>query len=326
MRPLLVIIAAAIPIGVFAADPPKPGALPVATDADAWKVMPRSHPPLPVWARTLVGPLPKTTAAMLDLDRLHRDAHPLGAVLAAKLRWLAADAVGCEYAKKYAEFDLKQAKVPAADVEAFVKGTDTQTDDEKALFKLARKLAKAAYTVTDEEFAAVLKAYGPEKACAVVHTAAYCGFFHRILFAVGAEVEEGGPLPPLPAPLNADPKGQAATPPRAEWATLKDAKPPKVTTESPWPEALDFQTEVAAQKERKGRMPLPSKERLEKLAPDSKRMADSILWNTVSAGYQPELTDAWFVCLRAYQAEAKPDKQAWYSLFWVVTRGNECFY
>ena len=32
------------------------------------------------------------------------------------------------------------------------------------------------------------------------------------------------------------------------------------------------------------------------------------------------------VCLRAYQAEAKPDKQAWYSLFWVVTRGNECFY
>src|SRR5262245_52048225 len=116
MRPLLAIIAAAVPVGAFAADPPKPGVLPVASDADAWKVMPRSQPPLPVWARTLVGPLPKTTAAMLDLDRLHRDSHPLGAVLGAKLRWIAADVIGCEYAKKYAEFDLKRAKVPAADV------------------------------------------------------------------------------------------------------------------------------------------------------------------------------------------------------------------
>jgi hypothetical protein len=326
MRSFLAIIAVALPLAAFAAAPPKPGALPVASDADAWKVLPRKNPPLPVWARTLAGPLPKTTAAMLDLDRLHRAEHPLGPVLSAKLRWLAADAIGCEYARKYAEFDLKQAKVPSADIKTFVKGTDKPTEDEARLFKLTRKLAKAAYTVTDEEFAAVLKAYGPDKACAVVHTAAYCGFFHRILFAVGAEVEEGGPLPPLPAPLSTDPRGPAATPARAEWATLKDAKQPKVTTDSPWPEALDFQAEVATQKERKGRMPLPPKERLENLSADSKRMAESILWNTVSAGYQPAMTDAWFVCLRAYQAEAQPDKQAWYSLFWVVTRGNECFY
>ena len=67
MRPLLAIIAAAIPTALLAADPPTPGALPVATDADAWKVIHRKNPPLPVWARTLAGPLPKTTAAMLRL-------------------------------------------------------------------------------------------------------------------------------------------------------------------------------------------------------------------------------------------------------------------
>ena len=45
--------------------------------------------------RMLVKPLPRTTGALLELDRLHRVDNPLGPVLAAKLRWIAADAIGC---------------------------------------------------------------------------------------------------------------------------------------------------------------------------------------------------------------------------------------
>lgn len=330
MRRLLVILAVVVASGgLTAVDPAKPGALPVVADADAWKQLPRKSPPLPVWARTLVGPLPKTTAAMLELDRLHRDGNPLGAVLAAKLRWAAADAIGCEYSRKSAEFDLKRAKVPPPDVEAFVAGKDMPADDERRLLKLARKLTTAAYTVTDAEVAAVLAAYGPEKIMAVVHTVAYCNFHYRILLALGVEVEPNGPLPPPDVAFDTDPKDPTPAPPRVEWAALKGKPQPQVSEKFTWPGdggTLDVTASVEDQKARTSRIPYPEKWRLDRLTGDAKRMADSILWNTYSAAYQPELTNAWFVCLRAFQAEAKLDRVAGNSLFWVVTRSNECFY
>ena len=54
--------------------------------------------------------------------------------------------------------------------------------------------------------------------------------------------------------------------------------------------------------------------------------AKRILWNTVSSGYQPEMTRAWFACLYAYYEEAKVDRVFTNSVFWVVTRTNDCFY
>jgi hypothetical protein len=62
------------------------------------------------------------------------------------------------------------------------------------------------------------------------------------------------------------------------------------------------------------------------MPPEVKRQTDSIVWMTVSMGYQPRLTAAWFAALRAYQSEAKLNRLASNSVFWVVTRGNECFY
>src|SRR3954464_6018552 len=81
-----------------------------ARDGDAaWALLPRENPPLPAWARVLVRPLPRTTVAMLELDRLHRAENPLGPATAAKLRWVVADALMCEYAKATAAADLRQA-------------------------------------------------------------------------------------------------------------------------------------------------------------------------------------------------------------------------
>src|SRR5262245_8447665 len=76
---------------------------PAASAEEAWSRLPLAAPPLPAWARTLAGPLPRTTAAMLELDHLHRAKSPLGPVLAGKMRWMAADAIGCEYGRRYAE-------------------------------------------------------------------------------------------------------------------------------------------------------------------------------------------------------------------------------
>lgn len=330
MRTVLTILAAiGLMAGLPAADPDKPGGLPVADNSEAWKQLPRKNPPLPVWARTLVGPLPKTTGAMLELDRLHRAENPLGPVLSAKVRWAAADAIGCDYAKKYAEADLKRAKVPQADIDAFVQSTDTPTDDERLLLKFARKLTKAAYTVTDGEFAAVLKAYGPDKTCAAVHTLAYCNFHNRILLALHAEVEPDGPLPPLDVPLDADARKEVDSPPRPDWAGLKEGPQPRVSVRSAWADedaGIDVFAQMDDQKERTVRIPLPDQSRFVGLPPEVKKQSERIVWMTVSMGYQPRMTAAWFACLRAYQSEAKFDRVASNSVFWTVTRGNECFY
>ena len=50
--------------------------VPLPSDSEAWQFLPKveqgAGQPLPVWARALARSLPRTTAAMLDLDRLHR--------------------------------------------------------------------------------------------------------------------------------------------------------------------------------------------------------------------------------------------------------------
>src|SRR4051794_32802689 len=114
--------------------PPKspPSRFPTVETAEAWALLPRENPPLPAWARVLVKSLPRTTGAMLELDRLHREDSPLGPVLAAKLRWLAADAIDCEYARATALADLKRANAKDGEVRRLT--TDMPSDEEKGLF------------------------------------------------------------------------------------------------------------------------------------------------------------------------------------------------
>ena len=59
-----------------------PSGWPLASNDEAWKHLPRAltggGARLPAWARATARDLPRTTAAMLDLDRLHRTKSPLG--------------------------------------------------------------------------------------------------------------------------------------------------------------------------------------------------------------------------------------------------------
>src|SRR5688500_5929563 len=101
---------ALIPVMVAALEALAPtGRFPAAPPDAAWALLPREEPPLPAWVRVLAPVLPKATGAMLELDRLHRADNPVGPALAAKLRWTAADALGCEYGRVTALADLKRA-------------------------------------------------------------------------------------------------------------------------------------------------------------------------------------------------------------------------
>src|SRR5207244_3676288 len=116
---------------------------------------------------------------------------------------------------------------------------------------------------------------------------------------------------------------------RPPWGDVRKAKHlPGVEVGPVWQERTfaDLERALEQQKKRKSRIPLPGPERLAKVPPESKAQASRVVWTTVSMGYQPALTKAWFGTMRACQAEAHLDRVFANTLFWVITRSNACFY
>lgn len=300
---------------------------PAAPPADAWALLPREDPPLPAWARVLVRTHPRTTGAMLELDRLHRADNPLGPLLAARLRWVAADALGSEYGRATALADLKRAGATADEVRRLTE--DRPAEDERRLIAFARQLTTAAYLVTDDQVAALLKQLGPAKVVAAVHTAAFANFQNRVTLALGIKVEPGGPCPPLSVRLDRARRATTAAPPRPPWDLVTAARPKKEYDAPPeWKEVSyeELERRLAAQKERALRIPLPDRGPDDKLPADLRRQASAIVWTNVSGGYQPEMTAGWFGMLAEYRADGRLDRVFGSTLFWVVTRANDCFY
>ena len=79
---------------------------------ECWKTLPAATlgggQRLPNWPSSRPW-TPRGLTAMLDLDRLHRTRNPIGPVLRGEMRWVAADANRCEYARATAEADLRRA-------------------------------------------------------------------------------------------------------------------------------------------------------------------------------------------------------------------------
>jgi alkylhydroperoxidase family enzyme len=299
---------------------------PALPEASAWaKLPPRQQPALPEWARVLAGPLPKTTAKMLELDYLQREKNPLGSELAAVLRWTVADTLDSKYGIAIAEADLRRAGLPPKFFPHLSTRKELRTDMRIAA-AFARKLTTEGHAITDAEFAELLKHFGPEKVTAIVHTVAYANFHNRILLALGVK-GESPVVPPVAVQFDID-AAKTSAPARPPWDDLKSVTANGLSIRADWDRAGadDLKSALEKQKERKHRMPLPDQSVYEKLPPREKESAAKIVWNTVSMGYQPEMTRAWFACLYAFYEESKPDRVFTNSVFWVVTRTNDCFY
>jgi hypothetical protein len=264
---------------------------------------------------------------MLELDHLHRSANPLGSVTAGKLRWAAADTLGCDYGRRYAEADLRRVGLTEVDLLRLSGDASVLPEDDRLAVGFARKLTRAAETLTDAEVATLLERFGPEKLVAMVHTVAYANFQNRIFLALGVTVEPGGPLPPLAPNLDAAKRARVPTPDRPPKQATGDAS--AITGARPQWQERDFgelQAALLKQKNRAPRIPLPDPSRMAGLPPGAKAQASRIVWSAVSMGYQPQLTAAWFDCMAVFQRESKLDRVFSNSFFWVVTRSNECFY
>jgi alkylhydroperoxidase family enzyme len=305
-------------------EPPAPKSaerLPMLDNEQAWKRLPGAPAtvePLPAWARMLAGPMPLTTARMLELDALHRTGNRLDPRLCGLARWAAADANGCEYARAAAVADLRRAGLGAAEVPALTGEASRLSPEERATAAFARKMMRAAHAVTDEDVKQLLQFFGEERVVALVALLAHASFQDRILLATRAQVEPGGPLPPLTASF-ARPKPPAA--PSAQTAAV-------TTNAAAGTEWLALQQALDQQRARAGRIRVPSREEvLKRIGADHPAAWQAgILWSRVCYGFQPELTDAWFACAAAFRQEAKLDRVFEQSIFWVVTRSLQCFY
>jgi alkylhydroperoxidase family enzyme len=324
--------------------------VPVLTDAEAWEKMPLiekdSSQPLPVWIRALAVSLPKTAAAMIDLDYAQRVESSLPPRLRAELRWIAADANRCEYAKAYARFDFVRAGGKGEDIDNLPRRLDTLPEAERLALRLVRQLVEAAYTVSDEQVARLVGLYGEKQVVAMVLVAAFSNFQDRLLLALGAAVEEGGPLPPIKVKLPKPPPPEKKSESEGEKEKAKKEKPkrnvsPPAKNPPPLPERLDDPEWTAlpydALRERlsnqitrpQARVRIPAWETVRDNLPDSVPKPEKptrIKWSLVTLGYQPRLSAAWSGGLRAFRSESDLDAVFHESMFWVVTRSLQCFY
>jgi alkylhydroperoxidase family enzyme len=307
---------------------------PIASDADAWKKLPALdkgvRQPLPLWARALTDSLPRTTAAMLELDYLHRAKSPLDPKLRGMMRWTAAHVNHCAYSEAYALADLRRAGMDEAGIKSLGKDDSKLTTAERAALAFARKMSEAADTVTDAEVSQLMGHYGDRQVTAMVLLLAYANFQDRLLLSLGLPLERGGPLLPLdvhfkaPAPgshVDATPR----TPPKTQPAPV-----PSSLADTDWftMNFAELQSKMQGQRAREPRVLVPSWDDVRKALPPAmaNRPPVRIRWSLVCMGYQPELTLGWFACMRTFAEEAKQDRVFEESLFWVITRSIHCFY
>jgi alkylhydroperoxidase family enzyme len=326
--------------GVF----PNPGlAAPPAGDSgvfaplaleEAWRRLPATEKGgggrLPNWALVTARNLPRTTAAMLELDWLHRTQNEIGPVLRGKMRWVAASANRCEYACATAEADLRRAGLgeqPIADLKA---GPTHWPAAERAALEFARDMTLDAGSVTDDQVGRLRKAYGEEKLVAMVLLLAAANFQDRVLLSLGVPLEDGGPVAPIEVQFSRTAPAPAV-PKRASPDTLHGPDVPTKVDDEEWL-AVGFdglQNGLTRQRAGDGRIRVPSFEdvlkRLPADAPKPKAPV-RIRWSLVCMGYQPRLASAWSACTRNFGQEAKQDRVFEESLFWVVTRTIDCFY
>jgi prepilin-type N-terminal cleavage/methylation domain-containing protein len=323
-----------------------PPHVPVPNDAEVWKLLPPveegEEQRLPAWIRALAPTLPKTAAAMIDLDYAQRIESTLPPRLRARLHWVAADSHRCEYGKAYARSDFLRAGGKAEDIDS-MRTFDKLPEAERRACELVRQLTKAGHAVTDAQVNALVERYGARDVVAIVLVAAYANFQDRLVMGMGVGVEPGGPLPAFKVRFRKTfspekPKESSKDPPqekpkRKVSPGLKDPPPLPSSLDDPEWTALSFDTlreRLDRQIERRqARIPIPDWETVRAglppgVYPSSKPLR--IKWSLLNFGYQPRLTAAWLGGLRVFQSESDLDMVFHESMFWVVTRSLQCFY
>jgi alkylhydroperoxidase family enzyme len=336
---ILTAIAASWPLASVAAAPQGRPELPVLKDAEAWKRLPAEtggNQPLPSWARTLVGAIPRTTGALLRVDYAHRAQSSLDPKLRAKMRLVAARTNHCAYSEAYALFDARRAGLDDAAVKELSQGNfSSGTPAQVAALAFAQKMTADPASVTDDQFAALVRQHGEKNVVAMVQLMAWANFQDRVILCLGSTVEADGPLPPLdvtfapgflitrqPATQRGQTQASTPLPPGAGKDLIDD--------DSDWTDVSydELQVRLERQRSRSTRLRVPTWEEVERALPPNFMWPNRVVWNLVCLGYQPVLGGAWETYLRTSAVETAGEMSRVFgqSLFWVTTRAINCPY
>lgn len=308
--------------------------VPLTSVEDCWKRLPGTvsggGQTLPNWVRGIVNHLPRTAAAMLQLDYAHRTQSPIDPVLRAKMRWVIAHANHCAYSEAYAIADLKRAGAPADALKVLTGDPLNWPEADRAPLEFARLLTVAAPTIPDTLFESLRQRYGDKQVAAMVLLAAYGNFQDRIALGLNLPIEVGGPLPPLKIQFAEDAFQIAPVyPPQTQPSKLLAQGQDVVSEDEDWSQISydELQRRLEKQRDRKPRLPIPNWEDVKRnLPPAMSARPTRIVWNLVCSGYVPELAVPWSIATRTMWSETKPDRVLEESLFWIQTRSIECNY
>lgn len=308
--------------------------VPLLSDAETWERMPDAvsgaGQPLPNWARAVAVQMPRTAAAMLELDAIHRLRSPIDPMLRAKLRWVIAHANHCDYSEAYALADLRRAGA-TDDVIAMLTGDPaTWPETDRDALEFARLHTVAAPTIPDELFERLRVNYGERGVAAMVLLGAYGNFQDRIVLGLNLPMEENGPLPPIDvkfaegglqtAPLIPPENGDD------EYVTQGSSVVPR---DEVWMAVSydELQQRLEGQRDRQPRLPVPTWDEVKvHLPPEMAQRPTRIVWSLMNYGYAHELAIAWTTATRTHWAECPAERVLEESLFWVQTRAIGCNY
>jgi alkylhydroperoxidase family enzyme len=338
---MLVVVSAGLwpAIAMAGAPDPERSRVPLLSDADCWKRLPTEKggdQPLPSWARALAGAIPRTTASLLRVDCVHRARSPLDPKLRAAMRWVAAHANHCAYSEAYALFDARRAGLDDAAVASLGQGrSSSESPAVQAALEFARKMTVDPASVTDEEFAALVKHHGEKDVVAMVQLMAWANFQDRLVLCLGSPIEPGGPLPPLdvvfaPGFLITRQPDTGPKPAQQKVTPAPGAGKDLIEDDSEWTSISyeELQSRLERQRSRTTRVRVPSWEEVERALPPGFMWPNRVVWNLVCLGYQPELGGAWEAYLRTSSVETATEMSRTFaqSLFWVTTRAINCSY
>lgn len=304
------------------------------SETDAWNRMPAplsgAGQALPNWARAVAEWLPRTAAAMLQLDRAHRTQSPLDPVLRGKMRWVIARANRCTYSEAYALADLRRAGVDDAALNVLQGEAAAWPVADREPLEFARLLTVAAPTISDELFERLRSRYGDKQVAAMVLLGAYGNFQDRIVLGLNLPVEPNGPLPPLEVKFAEDVFQVAPfVPPQNDVTPLVESGETVVPEDREWAQVTfdELQTRLEGQRDRKPRLPVPAWDEVKQNLPSAMTARPTrIVWNLVCSGYVPELAVPWSISTRTMWAETHADRVFEESLFWIQTRAIGCNY
>lgn len=318
-------------------EPSQSGTTPVIkilSDEECWNRLPKATPgagePLPSWAKALAVHLPRTAAAMLELDYAHRTKSPLDPALRAKMRWVVADSNRCEYSKAYAIEDLKRSGASEDVVSGLTGNQDKWPDVDRKALQFAKLLTTAAPTIPDALFEDLRQTYGDQQVASMVLLAAYGNFQDRIVLGLHLPLEAPGPLAPLDVEFEDGALQMASLiPPNAEPLKLNSNGEDVVPDDGDWATITfdELQARLEKQRGRQPRLPIPTWDDVKGKLPSAMATRPTrIVWSLMTYGYAAELQIPWSIATRTMWAERPGDRIFEESLFWVQTRAIECNY